>query len=151
MTHVLKRLPVLFLDDVVLLPGMVVPIELDEPAHAAVDAARAADLEEILVAPRLDGHYAAYGVVASLEKVGKFRGGGPAALLRTGDRARIGSGVTGPGAALWVEVEPVEDATPSERVRELAADYKKLVVAVLQKREAWQIIDTVNAIDDPST
>ena len=154
MTQVVKRLPVLFLDDVVLLPGMVVPIELDEPAQAAVDAARAADLEEILVAPRLDGHYAAYGVVASLEKVGKFRGGGPAALLRTGERARIGSGVTGPGAALWVEVEPVEEHEPTEvpeRVRELATEYKKLVVAVLQKREAWQIIDTVNAIDDPST
>src|SRR5918994_1205538 len=154
MTQVHKRLPVLFLDDVVLLPGMVVPIELDEPAQAAVDAARAADLEEILVAPRLDGHYAAYGVVATLEKVGKFRGGGPAALLRTGVRALIGSGVTGPGAALWVEVEPVEEHDPAELptpVRELAADYKKLVVAVLQKREAWQIIDTVSAIDDPST
>ncbi|WP_322937283.1 endopeptidase La [Nocardioides bizhenqiangii] len=151
MTQVVKRLPVLFLDDVVLLPGMVVPIELDEPAQASVDAARAADLEEILVAPRLDGHYAAYGVVATLEKVGKFRGGGPAALLRTGERARIGSGVTGPGAALWVEVEPVEEHEPTEHVRELAAEYKKLVIAVLQKREAWQIIDTVNAIDDPAT
>jgi ATP-dependent Lon protease len=151
MTQVVKRLPVLFLDDVVLLPGMVVPIELDEPAQAAVDAARAADLEEILVAPRLDDRYASYGVVAALEKVGKFRGGAPAALLRTGERARIGSGVTGPGAALWVEVESVEEAEPTERLRELAADYKKLVVAVLQKREAWQIVDTVNAIDDPST
>lgn len=146
-----KRLPVLFLDDVVLLPGMVVPIELDEPAQAAVDAARAADLEEILVAPRLDDRYASYGVVAALEKVGKFRGGAPAALLRTGGRAQIGSGVTGPGAALWVEVEPVEETELTARARELAVDYKKLVIAVLQKREAWQIIDTVNAIDDPST
>lgn len=146
----LRRLPLLLLDDVVLLPGMVVPIELDETAQAAVDAARAADLDEILVAPRLDDRYASYGVVAALEKVGKFRGGAPAALLRTGERARIGSGVTGPGAALWVEVEPVEAPALSDRVRELAADYKKLVVAVLQKREAWQIIDTVNGIDDPA-
>lgn len=146
----LRRLPLLLLDDVVLLPGMVVPIELDETAQAAVDAARAADLDEILVAPRLDDRYASYGVVAALEKVGKFRGGGPAALLRTSGRARIGSGVTGPGAALWVEVEPVESPAPTARVRELAADYKKLVVAVLQKREAWQIIDGVNGIDDPS-
>jgi len=150
MTQVPKRLPVLFLD-LVLLPGMVVPIELDEPAQAAVDAARAADLDEILVAPRLDDRYASYGVVVALEKVGTFRGGGPAALLRTGGRARIGSGVTGPGAALWVEVEPVEEAEPTALARELAADYKRLVIAVLQKREAWQIIDTVNAIDDPST
>ena len=34
-------LPVLFLSDLVVLPGMVVPIALDEAAQAAVDAARA--------------------------------------------------------------------------------------------------------------
>ena len=34
------RLPVLFLTDLVVLPGMVVPIELDDAARAAVDAAR---------------------------------------------------------------------------------------------------------------
>ena len=34
------RLPVLFLNDLVVLPGMVVPIELDDSARAAVDAAR---------------------------------------------------------------------------------------------------------------
>jgi len=151
-----KRLPVLFLPDVVLLPGMVVPIELDEAAQAAVDAARSAHGEasddggELLVAPRLDDRYASYGVVATVEKVGRFRGGAAAAVLRTGGRALIGSGVTGPGAALWVEVEPVVDAAPTEHAHELAGEYKKLVVAVLQKREAWQIVDTVNAIQDPS-
>ena len=144
-----KRLPVLFLNDVVLLPGMVVPIELDESAQAAVDAAK--DSGELLVAPRLEDRYASYGVVATVEKVGRFRGGAAAAVLRTGDRARIGSGVTGPGAALWVEAEPVDIPTPTARVSELAAEYKKLVIAVLQKREAWQIVDTVNSIDDPAT
>ena len=39
-----KRLPVLFLDDIVLLPGMVVPVELDEAAQAAVDATMALSL-----------------------------------------------------------------------------------------------------------
>src|SRR5262245_42386332 len=96
------RLPVLFLDALVLLPGMVVPIELGDSARAAVDAAQAATTEggtpQILVAPRIDGGYASYGVVADVDKVGKFRGGAPAAVLRTGPRARIGSGVTGPGA-----------------------------------------------------
>lgn len=148
-----KKLPVLFLDDTVLLPGMVVPIELGESARAAVDAARAASAAEttpeILVAPRIEGSYAAYGVVAEVERIGNFRGGAPAAVLRTGTRARIGSGVTGPGAALWVEVEPVEAQQPTDAERELAAEYKKLVIAVLQRREAWQIIDTVNAISDP--
>ena len=35
------QLPVLFLTDLVVLPGMVVPIELDDAAQAAIDAARA--------------------------------------------------------------------------------------------------------------
>jgi ATP-dependent Lon protease len=144
-----KRLPVLFLDDIVLLPGMVVPIELDEASQAAVDAARTSADSELLIAPRLENRYAAYGVVASVERIGKFRGGSPAAVLRTSVRARIGSGVTGPGAALWVEAETVSDGTPGEHVAELAAEYKQLVVSVLQRREAWQVIDSVSAIDDP--
>lgn len=144
-----KRLPVLFLDDIVLLPGMVVPVELDEAAQAAVDAARTSAGSELLIAPRLEDRYASHGVVASLRQVGKSRGGTPAAVLRTGLRARIGSGVTGPGAALWVEAEPVPAVAPTEHARELAAEYKQLVVTVLQRREAWQVIDSVSAIDDP--
>ncbi|BAL90205.1 putative class III heat-shock ATP-dependent Lon protease [Actinoplanes missouriensis 431] len=144
-----KRLPVLFLDDIVLLPGMAAPVELDEKAQAAVDAARTSAGSELLIAPRLEDRYASYGVVATVEQVGKFRGGTPAAVLRTGVRAKIGSGVTGPGAALWVEAEPVPVSKPSAATRELAAEYKKLVVSVLQRREAWQVIDSVSAIDDP--
>jgi ATP-dependent Lon protease len=144
-----KQLPVLFLDDVVLLPGMVVQIELDEAAQAAVDAARTSSGSELLIAPRLEDRYASHGVVASVRQVGKSRAGSPAAMLRTAVRARIGGGVTGPGAALWVEAEPVAVGAPSAHVRELAAEYKQLVVSVLQRREAWQVIDSVSAIDDP--
>ncbi|BBH70802.1 Lon protease [Actinoplanes sp. OR16] len=144
-----KRLPVLFLDDIVLLPGMAVPVELDEKTRAAVDAARTSAGSELLIAPQLDDRYASYGVVATVQQVGKLRGGTPAAVLRTGVRARIGSGVTGPGAALWVEAELVPPAAPTEKAVELAAEYKKLVVSVLQRREAWQVIESVSAIDDP--
>ncbi len=142
-------LPVLFLSDLVVLPGMVVPIALDDAAQAAVDAARSSSDGELLLAPRLEDRYASYGVVATVERVGRLMGGGPGAVLKAGARARIGSGVTGPGAALWVEVEPVEE-TVSEGARELAEDYKRLVVAVLQRREAWQIIDQVHQMTDPS-
>src|SRR6476619_7508790 len=142
-------LPVLFLSDLVVLPGMVVPIPLDEAAQAAVDAARSSSDGELLLAPRLEDRYASYGVVASVERVGRMVGGGAGAVLRAGRRARIGSGVTGPGAALWVEVEPVEEHV-TERARELAEEYKRLVVAVLQRREAWQVIDSVHRMTDPS-
>src|SRR3954462_9443276 len=128
------RLPVLFVSDLVVLPGMVVPIELDEPARAAIDAARSSSGGKLLVAPRLDDRYASYGVIASVERVGRFSGGASAAVLKAEQRGRIGSGVTGPGAALWVEVEPVEDHVTGAAL-ELAEDYKRLVVAVLQRRE----------------
>ncbi|TCK00727.1 endopeptidase La [Nocardia alba] len=143
-----QNLPVLFLTDPIVLPGMVVPIELDESAQAAIDAAQAAKTGSVLVAPRLDEGYASYGVVATIEQVGRMRGGAPAAVLKAERRARIGHGVTGPGAALWVEAELVEAVEPDERTTELAAEYKKLVVAVLQRREAWQIIDIVNQLAD---
>jgi ATP-dependent Lon protease len=144
-----SALPVLFLSDLVVLPGMVVPIPLDEAAQAAVDAAQSSSDGELLLAPRLEDRYASYGVVASVERVGRLMGGGPGAVLKAGARARIGSGVTGPGAALWVEVELVEE-TVTDHARELAEDYKRVVVAVLQRREAWQIIDQVHQMTDPS-
>ncbi|MBB5913832.1 ATP-dependent Lon protease [Nocardia transvalensis] len=152
-----QRLPVLFLTDPVVLPGMVVPIELDESAQAAIDAARAASLDAVLLAPRLAEGYAAYGVVATIEQVGRMRGGAgaglrdvKAAVLKAERRVKIGHGVTGPGAALWVEAEEVETTAPDGRTKELAAEYKKLVVSVLQRREAWQVIDAVNRLTDPS-
>ncbi|MFE3441637.1 endopeptidase La [Nocardia sp. NPDC059180] len=145
-----QNLPVLFLTDPIVLPGMVVPIELDESAQAAIDAARAANKDQVLVAPRLDEGYAAYGVVATIEQVGRMRGGAPAAVLKAERRAKIGHGVTGPGAALWVEAEPVDDTPADGRTKELAAEYKKLVVSVLQRREAWQVIDAVNQLSEPS-
>lgn len=145
----MDKLPVLFVSDAVVLPGMVVPIELDEAAQAAIDAARAGAESRLLVAPRLGDRYATYGAVATIERVGRFRGGEPAAVLRAVGRAKIGSGVTGPGAALWVEVEPATETT-TEHAKELAEEYKRLVVAVLQRREAWPVIDQVNRLTEPS-
>src|SRR6476659_721664 len=147
MSH--PSLPVLFVSDLVVLPGMVVSIELDESSRAAVDAARASSDGRLLVAPRLEDRYASYGVIASVEQVGRFRGGSPAAVLKAEQRARIGSGVSGPGAALWVEAESIDEHV-TERARELAEEYKRLVVAVLQRREAWQVIDSVHQMSDPT-
>ncbi len=145
------QLPVLFLTDLVALPGMVVPIELDDTSQAAVDAAQASSDSELLVAPRLEDRYARYGVVATIVQIGRLATGQPAAVIRAERRVKIGSGVTGPGAALWVEAEDVlEDADESETVRTLAAEYKALVIASLQRRDAWQVIETVNRVTDAS-
>ncbi|RAV11600.1 endopeptidase La [Mycolicibacterium sp. GF69] len=144
-----KTVPVLFASESIVLPGMVVPIELDEAARAAVDAARASESGELLIAPRLDDRYPSYGVLASIVQIGRTMGG-PAAVVRGESRAHIGAGATGPGAALWVEVTEVQESPADEQITELAAEYKKLLLAMLQRREAWQIIDFVNQISDPS-
>ncbi len=147
-----KSVPVLFLSESIVLPGMVVPIELDDAARAAVDAARATESGELLIAPRLEDRYPSYGVLATIVQVGRIAGGsGTAAVVRGIKRAHIGAGASGPGAALWVEVtEVIEEDPVGEATYALAADYKKLLLAMLQRREAWQIIDFVNQLTDPS-
>ncbi|KMO71038.1 endopeptidase La [Mycolicibacterium chubuense] len=144
------QVPVLFVSEPIVLPGMVVPIELDDAARAAVDAAQASQSGKLLIAPRLDDRYPTYGVLASIVQVGRVPGGGAAAVVRGEKRAHIGTGATGPGAALWVSVDEVADPAITDETRSLAAEYKKLLLAMLQRREAWQIVDVVNKITDPS-
>jgi ATP-dependent Lon protease len=146
-----KSVPVLFLSESIVLPGMVVPIELDDAARAAIDAARASESGELLIAPRLEDRYPSYGVLASIVQVGRVAGGsGTAAVVRGNGRAQIGAGANGPGPALWVEVTEVTEPAATDETRALAAEYKKLLLAYLQRREAWQIVDFVNQLTDPS-
>ncbi|AWS44824.1 endopeptidase La [Streptosporangium sp. 'caverna'] len=146
-------LPVLPLDDEVVLPGMVVPLDLSETeVRAAIDAAQAlADNKpQVLLVPRIDGRYGPVGVRAIVEQVGRLPGGEPAAVVRGVDRVRVGSGTTGPGAALWVQVTVIDVVEADERAHELAKEYKALATTILQKRGAWQVVDAVNQMDDPS-
>jgi ATP-dependent Lon protease len=145
------NLPILPLADEVVLPGMVAPITLDSEAQAAVDAARAAADGRLVLVPRVNGAYNADGVVATIEQVGRLPNGEPAAVLRGLRRARVGTGVAGPGAALWVQVTLVEETPATERTRELAASYKAIAVSILQQRGAWQFVDAVQRSSDPST
>ncbi|MFJ9696579.1 endopeptidase La [Kitasatospora sp. NPDC101183] len=149
-------LPVLPLDDEVVLPGMVVPLDLkDTEVRAAVEAARAAAAgpgkPQVLLVPRVDGSYAAAGTLATVEQVGRLADGEPAALVRAVRRVRIGVGTTGPGAALWVETTPFEESsvgTPvAGRAAELVKEYKALSTQWLRGRGAWQIVDRVAQIE----
>jgi ATP-dependent Lon protease len=157
-------LPVLPLDDEVVLPGMVVPIELsDTEVRGAIEAARnskglgrgpgirSEEKARVLLVPRLaDRGLAAVGTLAVIEQIGQMPGGGPGAVVRGVSRVRIGSGTTGPGAALWVEGTVIPETGQGARANELAKEYKSLVIATLQQRGAWQVVDMIQQLDDPS-
>jgi ATP-dependent Lon protease len=151
-------LPMLPLDDVVVLPGMVVPVQLSAAeVRSAVEAAQASlapgsdQPARVLLVPRLDGKYASVGTVGVIEQIGRLPGGEQAAVLRGVSRVRIGTGTTGPGAALWVEAVTVDEvAEPAGRVRELVKEYRALATTILQQRGAFQFIDTVQSTTDPA-
>ncbi|SCF64812.1 endopeptidase La [Streptomyces sp. Ncost-T10-10d] len=152
-------LPVLPLDDEVVLPGMVVPLDLsDTDVRAAVEAAQAAAREgggkpEVLLVPRIDGTYTGTGVIGTVEQVGRLSDGDPGALIRGRGRVRIGAGTSGPGGALWVEGTRVDEAVPDPlpgAAAELVKEYKALATSWLKKRGAWQVVDRVQQIEDIS-
>ncbi|UNS98951.1 endopeptidase La [Streptomyces tubbatahanensis] len=167
-------LPVLPIDaeDGVVLPGMVVPLELsDSDVRAAVDAAKSAastasapegasagsegaapaDKPRVLLVPRVEGTYAGIGVEGRVEQTGRLADGDPGALIRALRRVRVGTGTSGPGAALWVlgtpVAEPVPDPLPGQVVEQMK-EYKALITDWLRKRGAWQVVDRVQQIDD---
>jgi ATP-dependent Lon protease len=151
------KLPVLPLDDIVVLPGMVVPVRLaDGEVRAAIEAARAATNADsggqasVLLVPRLDGKYASVGARGVVEQVGRLPGGEQAAVVRGTARVRIGTATTGPGAALWVEATVLDETAAGERAKELAGQYRALMITILQRRGAWQVIDSVRQVDEPS-
>src|SRR6516225_6926241 len=157
-------LPVLPLDDEVVLPGMVVPLETSQPeVGAAIDAARMPSRQvpgmgmrseikaRVLLVPRLpDRGLAGVGTLAVVEQVGRLPGGPPGAVVRGTARVKIGSGTTGPGAALWVEGTVIEETNLGPHADELAQQYKTLITSMLQQRGAWQVIDAIQQLTDAS-
>src|ERR1700733_4724403 len=149
-------LPVLPLDDVVVLPTMVVPVELSgAEVRAAIEAARlsasgavntpesrsADDKPRLLLIPRVGGKYASVGTLGVIEQTGRLPSGEPAVVIRGLSRVRIGTGTVGPGAALWVEGTVVDEPPASTRAQELAREYRGIASTILQKRGAWQGLD----------
>ncbi|WP_103501566.1 MULTISPECIES: endopeptidase La [unclassified Streptomyces] len=155
-SHATLTLPVLPLDDDVVLPGMVVPLDLtDAEVRAAVEGARVAaepgEKPRVLLVPRTEGRYAAIGVLGRVEQTGRLADGDPGALIRGLSRVRVGAGTTGPGAALWVEGTLVEETVPEPlpgSVSELATEYKALITSWLRERGAWQVVDRVQQIEE---
>ncbi len=143
-------LPLLPLTTGVVLPGMVVTLTIESPeARAAVDAASAGEDRTMLLVPRTDSGYARVGTVATIEDVGRLRGGVEALVIRGIRRAVVGLGVPGTGQATWVQVEPVAEEAATARARELAREYRATVEAIVEARGVPAVAEFLRGIDDP--
>jgi ATP-dependent Lon protease len=110
----------------------------------------AANKAKLLLVPRQEGRYGSVGTVGVIEQVGRMPKGRAVAVVRGTERVRVGSATTGPGAALWVEASVLADITPTEDIAELVREYKGVLTATLQQRGAWQMVDSIQQLDDPS-
>ena len=132
-----ELLPILPLDDVVVLPHMTVTVAIQgEGQRAAIEAANQGN-HLVLLVPRIDGRFGSIGTVARVQESGKLPTGAEVSILTGQHRSRIGAGQADVGGALWVQVEPAPDPEPpTEASVELAREYRALIENLLEIRGA---------------
>ncbi len=145
-------LPVLPLPDGVVLPDTVVTISL-QSAEARAVAEAAAPNRHLLLVPRYETaagtRFARVGVIATLEDTGELPDGTPAITVKTHQRARVGAGVIGATAGLWVEAEPLTDRT-SDRTESLAVEYRAAARALLESVGGRRLAAALGELSTPS-
>jgi ATP-dependent Lon protease len=145
-----ELLPVLPMDDVVVLPHMTVTMAVEgDASKAAIEAARQGS-RLILLVPRIDGRFGRVGTVARLGESAELPTGAEAFSLRGEYRARLGSGQADIAGALYVKAEPVlEPDPPSEKATELAREYRALLENLLESRGVPQVVQFLRAARTP--
>ncbi len=146
-----ELLPVLPMDDVVVLPHMTVTLAVEgDSQKAAIEAARQGN-RLILLVPRIDGHYGKIGTVARLGDSAELPTGAEAFMIRGEYRARLGSGQADIGGALWVTAEPVPDPDPaSTKAIELGREYRAMLENLVESRGIPQVVQFLRAAKTPS-
>jgi ATP-dependent Lon protease len=145
-----ELLPVLPLDDVVVLPHMTVTLGVEgESQRAAIEAARQGNHLVVLV-PRIEGRFAQVGTVARLQDSGQLPNGAEVTILRGEYRARLGGGQADVGGVLWIQVQSAVDTDrPSERAQELAREYRALLENLVESRGVGGAIPFIRAARTP--
>ncbi len=121
--HLMEKLRIIPLDDLVVFPGMPVtlPVDVGTDTH-------------VLLLPREDGQYAKVGVVAEVSERVRM-GREHAVVLMPLHRALPGQGAADEAGVLRVAVEERADVTPApERTRELEREYRAVVDEILELR-----------------
>jgi ATP-dependent Lon protease len=147
-----RTLPLIPLDDAVVLPSMALAVALaTEDARAAVDAALAEGGQgQVVLVPRRNGRFARIGVVAELDgHPAVLPGGARGVTIRALHRAELGR-ADAAGQAL--EIEVIDRPDPDEasaRAQELAHEYRAVVEEILEARGNPGVAAFLRSIDAP--
>ena len=145
-----ELLPVLPMDDMVVLPHMSVTLAVDgDSQKAAIEAARQGN-RLILLVPRIDGQFGKIGTVARLGESAELPTGAEAFIIRGEYRAHLGIGQADIGGALWVKADPAPDGEPSEKAIELGREYRAMLENLVESRGVPQVIQFLRAAKTPS-
>jgi ATP-dependent Lon protease len=145
-------LPLLALDDSVVLPTMAVPISLDDPeARRAITAARQSN-GLVLLVPKIEGRYASVGTVARLEETGRLADGREATVVRGLYRAILNGAAFERDNALWITAEPKPDPDLEDipgRVLDAAKEYRAVAENLLELRGATGALRMLRGVEHP--
>ncbi len=144
-----ELLPIVQLDDVVVLPGMTVTLAIEGDNQQAAVAAAQNGNRLLLLVPRVGGSFSPIGTVAQLVESGTLPTGADVSIFKGLHRARLGGGQSDIGGALWVQVEPLADGEPTDKARELAREYRALIENLLESRGAGRVIEAVRSVRHP--
>ncbi len=148
-TAPLLSLPLIPLDDALILPGMALSVDLASPeANAAID--EVGDDRKVVLLPRIDGRFARTGVIAVLEgEPAMLPGGHRGVTLRALHRAELGHAEAAGGALRIEAIERPDPADPDEHVHALAREYRAVAEEILEARGNTRVIAMLRQIDGP--
>jgi len=145
-------LPLLALEDRVVLPHMALPVAIEsEEARAAVAAARQSD-GLLLLVPKIDGRYASVGTVARIEESGRFPDGREASVIRGLYRGVLRGAATERSGALWMAVQPAPDPKLEElpgKATALAKEYRAILENLLDLRGMAAVAQMLRGLEHP--
>ena len=148
-TPVPLQLPLIAMDDAIVLPGMAIGMELQTPeANAAVDEAGEDGL--VVLVPKRDGRYARIGVVAQIDsEPAMVPSGHRGVTLRALYRGELGRAEAA-GGALRIDVEPRRDSTEiDEGLSERMSAYRAVVEEILEARGAGRVVAFLRSVEEP--
>jgi ATP-dependent Lon protease len=126
-------------------------------AREAVAAARGAG-DRLVLVPRLgrsdgpdasSGRFARVGTISTIERSGSLPGGTAAVVVTGHQRATIGAATSVAGAALWVNVEPVEDQPAGPELTEQVRELRAVFEAIGEHRGISRLGDLLRNVSEP--